>query len=412
MIREMILPQLSMGMSEATVVEWMVREGDHIERDQPLVSIETEKVVTELPAPYRGYAHLVAKTGETLAVETLIAKIADSEEEYRSLVAGTYAPGSDGVASSEALTVSSAAPGPATEPGDTSGAARRKPASGLARALARERGVDLAKVLGSGPGGRVERSDVIGYAETVAGRAYVMREKAKIPLTGMRAAIAKRMVAAKATAAHTYLFFEIDITKLLATRKTILGDEEELGTRVSLIAFYTRALALACEEVPVCNSTLANDEITIWDNVNVGIAVALPGRGKYDSGLIVPVVRDVQDRGLLQIARETKELVRKARAGELSPQDTSDGTITLSSTDSFLPGGWMVSAPLLNLPQVVGFQPGTPIEKPVVREGQIAVRTMLPCGLTYDHRAMDGEPIGRFVRRLRDLLTDPELMLL
>jgi pyruvate/2-oxoglutarate dehydrogenase complex dihydrolipoamide acyltransferase (E2) component len=282
----------------------------------------------------------------------------------------------------------------------------------LARALARERGVDLAKVLGSGPGGRVERSDVIGYAETVAGRAYVMREKAKIPLTGMRAAIAKRMVAAKATAAHTYLFFEIDITKLLATRKTILGDEEELGTRVSLIAFYTRALALACEEVPVCNSTLANDEITIWDNVNVGIAVALPGRGKYDSGLIVPVVRDVQDRGLLQIARETKELVRKARAGELSPQDTSDGTITLSSTDSFLPGGWMVSAPLLNLPQVVGFQPGTPIEKPVVREGQIAVRTMLPCGLTYDHRAMDGEPIGRFVRRLRDLLTDPELMLL
>ena len=161
----------------------------------------------------------------------------------------------------------------------------------------------------------------------------------------------------------------------------------------------------------MCNSTLANDEITIWDNVNVGIAVALPGRGQYDSGLVVPVLRDVQDKGLLQINGETRELVRKARAGELSAQDVSDGTITLSSTDGFLPGGWMVSAPLLNLPQVVGFQPGTAIEKPVVVDGQVVVRTMLPCGLTYDHRAMDGEPIGRFVRRLRDLLTDADSML-
>jgi pyruvate dehydrogenase E2 component (dihydrolipoamide acetyltransferase) len=231
-------------------------------------------------------------------------------------------------------------------------------------------------------------------------------------MTGMRKVIAERMVTAKTTAAHTYAFFEIDVTKLVAARRTMLDKAEVIGSKVSLIALQVKALALACRQVPICNATINGDAISVWDNVNVGIAVALPGKGEYDSGLVVPVVRDAHAKSVLEIDAEVKALVGKARKGELTAAEMADGTITLSSTGGFAAGTWAVSTPLLNLPQVMNFQPGTPVEKPVVVDGQIVVRTMLPCGLSFDHRAMDGEPVGRFVQQLIDLLGHPELMLL
>ncbi len=447
MIRDVILPQLAMGMSEGTIVEWMVKEGARVARDQPLVAIETEKVVTDLPAPYAGFVHLLAPSDKTFPVETLIAKIADSEEEYRSLINGPGTVSSDvaemrqrtAVHAYDGLTTDSrigygdnekpqetvlASSLPIAAAGATTvGTPQKIRASGLAKAIARKNEIDLSRVPGSGPGGRIIRRDVITAIEqskvqkpALPGGMVVtsgaMRERARVPVTGMRATIAQRMLAAKTTAAQTYAFFEVDITKLLAVRKTFLGYEDELAARVSLITFYARATALACQYVPICNSTLTNGEISVWENVNVGIAVALPGRSDYESGLIVPVIRDVQSKGLLQIDTELKDMVKRARASELSPMETADGTITISSTDGFLPGGWFVSTPLLNLPQVINFQPGTPVEKPVVVDGQIAIRTILPCGVTFDHRAMDGEPLGRFVKKLRDLLANPELMLL
>lgn len=430
MIRDVILPQLAMGMSEGTVVEWVVAEGDRVTRDQVLLAIETEKVVTELPAPRAGYIHMLAKPGQTLAIETVIGKIADTEEEYRALVAGAggdNAVGAASVGTPPAPPVAAAAQPEnervaVAEVAAQQGTQRIK-ASGLAKAIARKNGIDLAQIHGSGPGGRIIRRDLIGAVEMAnapkrdlpvesPGASASLREKARVPVNGMRAAIGQKMLAAKTTAAQTYAFFEIDITKLAAARKTILGYEDDLNTRVSLMAFYARAIGIACQHVPICNATLQNGEITVWNNVNVGIAVALPGRNEYESGLIVPVVRNVQSKGVLQIDREIKELTRKARASELSPADTADGTITISSTQGFFPGGWMVSTPLLNLPQVVNFQPGTPIEKPVVVDGQIAIHEMLPCGLTFDHRAMDGQPIGRFMKKLGELLAHPELMLL
>lgn len=428
-----------MGMSEGTVVEWTVAEGTRVTRDQVLLAIETEKVVTDLPAPCAGFVHLIAKPGQTLAIETIIGKIADTEEEYRALVSGAGSDSASSINGNNSAGNSIAAPAPqaapaavAAQPGNAcAGSAQgnaqqgvqRIKASGLAKAIAQKNGIDLAQIRGSGPGGRVIRRDVLGATTTASvqssalpvessGVSAALRERARVPLNGMRAAIAQKMLAAKTTAAQTYTFFEIDITKLAAARKTILGYEEDLNTRVSLMAFYARALGIACQHVPICNATLQNDEITLWDNVNVGIAVALPGRNEYESGLIVPVVRNVQSKGLLQIDREIKELTRKARASELSPADTADGTVTISSTQGFFPGGWMVSTPLLNLPQVVNFQPGTPIEKAVVVDGQIVIREMLPCGLTFDHRAMDGQPIGRFMKKLGELLSHPELMLL
>lgn len=418
MIRDLILPQLAMGMSEGTIVEWLVAEGALVERDQPLVSIETEKVVTDLPAPYSGYVRQIAKVGDVLPVETPMGQIADSEEEYRSLVAGAAAPIVAPVASEQKTIAATAGAG--VQPQGSSGRIR---VSGLAKAIARKNGIDLASLAGTGPGGRIVRRDVdaaitsrTSVAATVAPVAIAdvgaLREKARIPLTGMRKVIAERMVASKTTAAHTYAFFEIDIGKLLAARQTMLAKEEELGGRVSLTAFQVRAVAIACRHVPICNATVGSNAITVWDNVNVGIAIALPGKGEYDSGLVVPVIRNADTKGILEIDREIKSLVGRARKGELTAGDMAEGTITLSSTGGFAPGVWAVSTPLLNLPQVVNFQPGSPLEKPVVVDGQVAVRSILPCGLSFDHRAVDGAPIGRFVQKLIDLLGHPELMLL
>jgi pyruvate dehydrogenase E2 component (dihydrolipoamide acetyltransferase) len=426
MIREMILPQLAMGNAEALIVEWMVSEGDHVARDAPLVSIETEKVVTELPAPYEGFVHIVAELESTVEIESLIAQIASTEDEYKKLIES--GPGEIAVPSS---TVESVIPNvDATEVDNASEARRERPtgrikAGGVARKLARSEGIDLASITGTGPGGRIQGRDVekaieeresatvSAPASTATDTSDSRREKDRIPLTGMRGAIAERMMQAKLSAAQTYTFFEIDVTELLSVRDAMLAREEELGVRVSLIALQAKALAMACQHVPICNATLDGDEITIWDSVDISVAVAVPGKGDYDSGLLVPVLRNVETMDVVQISRELKDLVNRARSGELSSDDMSRHTVTLSSTAGLAaPGSWLVSSPILNLPAVTAFQPGTPKRSPVVSDdGEIVVRDILPCGLTFDHRAVDGSPIGDFTKKLTELLGNPELML-
>lgn len=425
MIRELILPQLAMGMSEGTIVEWVVDEGALVQKEEALVTVETEKVAIELPSPYTGYVRYIARPGDIVPVETLIGYIAESENEYQSLVAS----GSPADQAASQATPPSMTNNPRND-SPPSGSTRRVRASGLAKAIAKQHQLDLSGLAGSGPGGRIVRRDVEAALAERSKAAMVpstppeksdagaprvddpLREKARVPLTGMRKVIAERMMAAKLTAAHTYAFFEIDVTKLLAARQIMLERADTIGTKVSLIALQARALALACRQVPICNATVGSDAITIWDNVNLGIAVALPGKGEYDSGLVVPVLRNAHTKSVLEIDAELKRMVNRARAGQLTAEDMADGTITLSSTGGFASGGWGVSTPLLNLPQVMNFQPGSPIEKPVVVDGQVAVRSMLPCGLSFDHRAVDGAPVGRFVQILIDLLGHPELMLL
>lgn len=422
MIRDLVLPQLSMGMSEGTIAEWVVEEGGFVDKDDLLVLVETEKVVSDLPSAYRGYVHICVQKGETVPVEVLIAQIAETEEEYQQLTAGTTE------ARMAAALVTAATKETAVELAPTATAGgRRQAVSGLARKVAEVRGLDLAGITGSGPGGRIVRRDVmaaLGSSAAAMPRIPAtmtaplpleekgMRALARIPMVGMRKAVAERMIQSKTTAAHTYVFFEVDVTKLLAARETMLAREKELNARISMTALYVKALAIACQHVPICNATLVDGQITVWGNVNVGIAVALPGKTDYESGLIVPVVRNAEAKSVLALDREIKDLVERAKTGKLAPGDTADGTVTLSSAAGFMPGQWCVSTPLINQPQVFNFQPGSPIEKPVVVDGQIVVRTMLPCGLSFDHRAMDGDPVARFNRKIADLLANPELMLL
>jgi len=420
MAKDYVMPKLAMAMNEGTVAKWVVKEGSLINQGEIIMVVETEKVTYDLESPDTGYFHIIVGEGETVPVETVIGQFAQDEAELAKLQ-GESGAGAEASPAEAAGDIPAAAP--AALPKVVSAVAEgRVKASPLARKMAADRGIDLALLSGTGPGGRIVKRNVLDAEQTgVPRRAAtahaghptpgLMVEKARIPVKGARAAIGKRMVENLSTMAQVSHMSEIDITKLMAVRKEYLAKEKELGTRVSLNAFFIKALEVAVRHVPVANASIVGNEIIIWENVNVGFAVALPGDSEWDSSLIVPVIKNVEQKGLLQIDREMRDLVARARAGKLAPEDLSDATITVSSTAGFAPG-WAISTPIVNAPQTIIVQPGTALERPVVVNGEIVIRTILPFSLTFDHRVMDGEPLGRFYTRLHECIENPSMMLL
>jgi pyruvate/2-oxoglutarate dehydrogenase complex dihydrolipoamide acyltransferase (E2) component len=219
------------------------------------------------------------------------------------------------------------------------------------------------------------------------------------------------MVESLQTAAQLSSSWECDITKLMKTRKRLVAMSDQLGTRVSINALLIKALACALKQVPIANASIVGDDIVVYDNVNVGIAIALPGDTEYDSKLIVPVLNDVDRMGVVEIDEGMKALIEKARNGQLTAADMSGSTVTFSSTAGLAPEG-MQSTPLLNLPNALLIGPSTPQDKPVVRKGKIRVRTMLPISMTFDHRVLDGLPAAKLAKIMHECLENPELMLL
>lgn len=409
MAKEYLMPKLAMAMNEGTINEWLANEGDYIEVGAPLMSVETEKVAYDTESPESGYLHIVAQEGETVPVETLIAQFAESEEELQSLQ-DSAAPQVAVVESKSPDSTSAPEPAKATI-GD------RIKASPLARKMANDRGIDLAQLAGSGPGGRIVKRDILAAQEqgvTQAPAAPVGNakagEKVRIPFKGMRTTIAKRMVESLQTAAQLSSAWESDVTDLLEVRQSLVAKEEKLGTRVSMNALLIKAVAIAVKQVPIANAALIGDEIVIYDDINVGVAIALPGQSEWDSQLMVPVLKGVQNMSVVEIDLAMKSLIERARNGELGADDMSDSTITLSSTAGIAPPG-LKSTPVLNLPNAVLVGPSTPKEQPVVYKGQIVPRTMMPVSVTFDHRILDGEPAARFMNHLHECLENPELLL-
>jgi pyruvate/2-oxoglutarate dehydrogenase complex dihydrolipoamide acyltransferase (E2) component len=218
------------------------------------------------------------------------------------------------------------------------------------------------------------------------------------------------MVQSLQEAAQLSSSWESDITDLLAMRKNFLAREEQLGTRVSFNAFLIKAMVCAIRQVPIANSCLQGDEIVIYDNVNLGMAISMPGSTDFDSGLVVAVLHNVDTMGVVAIDKAMKALIERVRSGNATPEDMTGATITLSSTAGLAPPG-LKTTPVLNLPNAALLGPSTPIERPVVHNGEIAVRTMLPLSFTFDHRILDGEPAARCMSAVHECLEHPELML-
>ena len=384
------MPKLAMAMNEGTINEWLLNEGDYVEKGGVLATIETEKVSYDVESPDAGYLHIIVAAGETVDCEVLVARFAESPEELAELqsasveaAAGHPAAGDPGTVPAESAKGTAqadsvpASPGPAVAVASAPGG--RIKASPLARKLAADAGLELSMIAGTGPGGRIVKRDVLSAQERGVGIAVAAsggdRILAKVPMQGMRKTIASRMTQSLQEAAQLSSGWESDITELLAVRKRFVAREEQLGTRVSMNAFLIKAMACAIKQVPIANSCLEGDEVVIYGNINMGIAISVPGSTEYDSGLMVAVLRNVEHMGVVEIDIAMKALITRVREGKASTEDMSGSTITLSSTAGLAPPG-MTTTPVLNLPNAALLGPSTPIERPMVIDGQVVPRTL------------------------------------
>jgi pyruvate/2-oxoglutarate dehydrogenase complex dihydrolipoamide acyltransferase (E2) component len=410
------MPKLAMAMNEGTINEWLQNEGDYVEKGAELATIETEKVSYDVESPDTGYLHIIVAAGETVDCEVLVARFAESPEELAELQSApdAGAPAKPEAAATEQLASAAPAVAVAPDPGAATTPGGRIKASPLARKLARAAGLELGQITGTGPGGRIVKRDVLSAREQGVGRTQATlggdRILAKIPMQGMRKTIASRMTQSLQEAAQLSSGWESDITELLAVRKRFVAREEQLGTRVSMNAFLIKAMACAIKQVPIANSCMEGDDVVIYQNINMGIAISIPGSTEYDSGLMVAVLRNVEHMGVVEIDIEMKALIARIREGTATAQDMSGSTITLSSTAGLAPPG-MTTTPVINQPNAALLGPSTPIERPMVIDGQVVPRTLMPLSFTFDHRMLDGEPAARFMTALHECLEHPELML-
>ena len=425
------IPKLGMAMVEATVVKWQVPEGSRVAPGDVVVTIETDKTTWDVEASAGGLLHVLVPEEETVPVGRVVGLLAANEGELASLqgrppeVIMTTASEPTG----EAGPVTAAAPA-AEAPAAAPGRREEVRISPVAKKIAEEHGLDLATVRGTGPDGRIIRSDVeeaiaaraaapatpparaaaavapptAPGIETVAGR----RVAATIPLRGMRRSIAEHMRNSLAVSAQLTYISEAEMTELVALRTRLVAREAELGFRVTYTDLMVMAVARALRDVPILNASIVGDEIRVWEDVNIGVAVALDHG--LEGGIIVPVIREVGRKTLRDVSSELAALVERARAGKLLPDDVADGTFTITNLAT-VGGGWFTGTPIINQPQVAILATGAVSDRPVARDGQVVIRPMMPFSLTFDHRVVDGAPAARFAVRLTELLAEPALLL-
>lgn len=440
MTHTVTVPKLGLTMEEGTVVEWFHADGEEVRKGEPLFSIETDKIVSEVEAEHDGFLQRVAAINATLPIGGVVGYLHPSAEAARAAAldegattaASSVAPpglaraaeaardnASPRAAPAVAATASSkASPGAA----GTAAAARLHPAalalplggsagrvliSPAARRLAATRGVDPASIAGSGPGGVILKRDieVAASASAVPSRSAPTNvasgaQPQRRPLSALRKTIAERMMRSLATTAQMTGFGKVDMTEAIKLRDALIAKAQALGTRVTYTDIALKAAATVLAEMPELNSCIDGAEIVTWPDVNIGLAVAV------DDGLIVPVIRNVDRLTFGEVARQRKALVDKARAGRLARADVEGATFTLSNFGSY---GGDFETPILNPPQSALLGIGRIEDTPVVRDGQIVIRPVMSISLTFDHRLIDGAVAGRFRARFKALLENPAL---
>lgn len=370
---EVVMPKFGLTMQEGTIQQWFKAEGEPIAAGEKLFEVETEKVLYEVEAPASGVvAKLLYPVESTVACAAVVAVIAMDGEDAKAVAAAYAMPAVARAAAPASMPTAPAAAQPAHAPA-AGGAAAATPA---ARKLAKERGLDLSLVTGTGPGGRITREDV----EAALAAAPAAAE----PLRGMRKAIAERMVKSLQTTAQLTITTEADVTALVE-RRAQLGKQFPL-TYTDLIV---EAVAGALRAHPRLRVTAEGEAIRRHEEIHIGIAVAL------DEGLIVPVIRDADRKPLHEIADEARRLAEKARSGTLGVDDVSGGIFTITNLGTY---GVDAFTPILHPPQVAILGVGRIVQKPAVVGGQIAIRSTMTLSLTFDHRIIDGAPAAAFLR--------------
>ena len=381
---QIVMPRLGDFMTEGIVARWAKGQGDTVSQGELIAEIESEKLNYELEATSDGILHHAVDEGATAGVDDVIGYLlAEGEEPPQ--VQQPAAP-------------VAASPSPAAAPQRRAarrGAGDVVPSTPGARRLAASLGVDISQVTPTGPRGRVVDADVRAYHEAQQPKAPPgMPEPSKIePLSGMRRAIAQNMRSSLSETAQLSYFLEVDVTDAQSMRREAARESDATITMASVLI---KACAESLKRVPTLNSILVGDNVMYFDEVNIGVAVAL------EDGLIVPVLKDVQDMSIPEIAGGVRELSEKARSGQLSSSEIGGGTFTISVlgvVDGF--------TPILNPPQNAILGVGRSVQKPVARRGEVVIREMMTLSLTGDHQVIDGAIAASFFRRLQQLVERP-----
>ncbi len=402
MVIEVKVPRLPESVADATLVTWHKAPGDTVERDENLADLETDKVVLEVPAPQRGVLREIrVEAGSTVTSGQLLA-IFEAASEGAAAAPAAAAKQPAAVAATQPKATPAAAPLADRNAGKTGPAVRR---------LAAEQGVDTATLKGSGPQGRIQKSDVVAAPVTVTRPAAVpepaiagSRSERRVPMTRLRARIAERLVTAQQTAAMLTTFNEVDLSEVMSLRSRYKeAFEKQHGARLGFMGFFIKAAIEALRRYPGVNASVEGQDIVYHDYYDIGVAVST------DRGLVVPVLRDAERLSLPAIEAAITEFGRKARDGALGMEDLVGGTFTLTNGGVF---GSMLSTPILNPPQsgILGMHKIQ--ERPMVVDGQIVVRPMMYLALTYDHRIVDGREAVQFLVAIKETLEDPARLLL
>jgi pyruvate dehydrogenase E2 component (dihydrolipoamide acetyltransferase) len=422
---KVIMPQMGESIFEGTITKWLKKKGERIERDEPLFEISTDKIDSEIPSPASGVVQdLLVKEGETVQINTVVAIIGDGAakaaetETSAKGAAKTKEEAKAATPKQEAKEVKGptpvAGPTPETEEEEEEESGGTVRSSPLVRRIAKERGVDLSALAGKGTGinGRITKSDILSYIEGGAPpkSAEAARkpepaperppmkftgEVERVPLTPMRKAIAEHMVMSRKTSAHVATLFEVDCSRILKAKDKQQAEFERSGARLTVTPFFVQAAANALKRFPIVNSSLDGDAIVYKRAINIGIAVNL------EWGLIVPVIKNADEKNLFGLAKAINDIGDRARNKKLTPDDVKDGTFTITNPGQY---GGLIGTPIINQPQVAIMGMGGIKKRAVVIDDAIAIRPIIMLSLSFDHRVVDGAVADQFMADIQKQL--------
>jgi 2-oxoglutarate dehydrogenase E2 component (dihydrolipoamide succinyltransferase) len=424
---EVMMPQMGESIAEGTIVRWIKKVGDQVDRDEPLFEISTDKVDAEIPSPAAGVlTDIKVKEGETVPVNSVVAVIGGVSTGTAGRSSAAPSDPSETAAAAKTADRTDTPPALAGQPGTDAASAeeegpgpddassedrRRQRSSPLVRRIAKEHDVDLRLVKGTGISGRVTKQDILGFIESgkTSGRpaarrqpgpwqgpSYAPGESVKVvPMSVMRKKIAEHMVLSAHTSPHVYSVYEVNFGRVAALREKRKADFEAAGAKLTFTGFIAKAIVDALRQFPMVNASIDGDNIVYRKDINLGIAVAL------EAGLIVPVIRNADEKNLLGLSRAINDLAARARSKKLNPDEVQQGTFTITNPGIF---GAMYGLPLINQPQVAILGVGAIEKRAVVIDDAIAIKPMCHLTLGHDHRLIDGAEAGRFLSFVKERL--------
>lgn len=406
MLQEVKVPKRGMTNTPILVAQWGAKEGENVKQGSEMVTLEAEKITHTIEAEISGYLHIIVKEGQEVPIGTVIGIIAETMEEFKKVKDYTDKKNDEFTTKAEKNTgteftkIDKAAPSSSTSIG-------RIRISPVARRIAKEHGITIESVNGTGPDGTIIREDIEKFIHDkdkqpdISDLYHGRKVKETRPLNKMRKQIAEHMVKSLSIAAQVTLMGEIDLTEMKKVRQNLLDQEGILGIRITYTDLFIYLVAKQLRNHPIINSSIIGNEIKLWESINIGVATSL------ENGLIVPVIKGADKKSLAELSRELKDLAKRAREEKLQPDDVTGGTFTITNLGAFGGTGYRFETVIINQPESAILGTGGISDRVVVRDEKIVVRPILTYYFTYDHRVIDGLEAAKFMERVQKAFEQP-----